>query len=41
MSRFVESLKRLYGAGKISDEKLSEMLTDSKISQEDYDYIIK
>ena len=41
MSRFIESLKRLYSVNKITDAKLSEMLTDNKISQEDYDYIMK
>lgn len=41
MSRFIESLKRLYGAGKITEDKLNEMLKDGKISQAEYDYIIK
>ena len=41
MSRFVESLKRLYKAGKVTEEKLSEMLAGGKITQEEYYYIIK
>ena len=39
MSTFVESLKRLYIAGRITVEKLDGLLTDGKITQEEYDYI--
>ena len=39
MSTLVESLKRLYAAGRITIEKLDSMLADGKISQEEYDYI--
>lgn len=39
MIRFVESLKRLYKAGKVTEEKLSEMLSEGKITQEEYEYI--
>ena len=39
MSRFVESLKRLYSAGKITEEKLSEMLAEGKITEEELNYI--
>ena len=40
MSRFVESLKRLYKSGKITEEKLAELLAEGKITQEEYDYIM-
>lgn len=40
MSTFVESLKRLYAAGKITTAKLDELLASGKISQEEYNYII-
>ena len=36
MRRFVESLKRLYKAGRVTDEKLQTL----EITQEEYDYII-
>jgi hypothetical protein len=39
MSMFTDSLKRLYDAGRISLEKLQTLLSDGKISQEEYDYI--
>ena len=41
MSRFVESLKRLYSAGKITAEKIKDIFISGKIIQEEYDYIIK
>ena len=41
MSRFVESLKRLYKAGKVSEEKLDEMLAEGKITEEELNYIIE
>lgn len=42
MSTLVESLKRLYNAEpkKVTIEKLSEMVTDKKITQEEYEYIV-
>lgn len=40
MSRFVESLKRLYKGGKITEEKVAELLAEGKITQEEYDYIM-
>jgi len=39
MSTFVESLKRLYGKKDISDIYLGDLLSDGKITQEEYDYI--
>ena len=39
MSVFIESLKRLYKAGKVTVEKLDTLKTEEKISQEEYDYI--
>lgn len=39
MSTLVESLKRLYGLGRVTIEKLNTLLADSKITQEEYDYI--
>jgi hypothetical protein len=39
MRTLVESLKRLYAAGRVTDEKLSAMLTADTITQEEYDYI--
>ena len=39
MNSFVESLKRLYIAGKISEEKLSELQASGKITEEEYAYI--
>ena len=40
MSAFVESLKRLYGKGRITEAKLREFLAVGKITQEEFDYII-
>lgn len=40
MSILTESLKRLYTAGKVSLEKLQEMMSTNKISLEEYRYII-
>lgn len=39
MSPFVESLKRLYQANRISIEKLNSLLNEVKISQTEYNYI--
>lgn len=40
MSQFVESLTRLYQINKIDENKLKELLTNKKINQQEYDYII-
>lgn len=39
MSTLVMSLKRLYLANKVTDEKLQAMVSDGKITQSDYEYI--
>jgi len=39
-SKFVESIRRLYRAGKISLDKVKELLADGKITTEEYDYIV-
>lgn len=39
MRILVESLKRLYSAGKISDEKIDEMESANKISSEEKIFI--
>ena len=39
MNPFVESLKRLYQANKITINKLNEFLENNKITKGDYDYI--
>lgn len=41
MSTFVESLKRLYHAGKITAEKLKNMVKNNTITETDYTYITK
>ena len=41
MNQLIESLKRLYRDGKITKEKLQKMLKDKKITQVEYDYIMK
>lgn len=40
MNTFVDSLKRLYEQNKITTDKLSELQTSGKISEEQYAYII-
>ena len=40
MTQLVESLKRLYKKGKISEEKLHTMLQKSIITDYEYKYII-
>ena len=40
MRRFVESLKRLFKNNLISSARLSKLLSDGKITQEEYEYII-
>lgn len=39
MSTLVESLKRLYEKGKVTDEKLELMRTEGKITDEEKQYI--
>lgn len=40
MTQFVESLHRLYLAGRITFAKLDSLLANKKINQQEYDYII-
>lgn len=40
MSKFCESLKRLYLAGSVTVEKLDQLKTDGKISEDEYSYIV-
>lgn len=40
MNQFVESLYRLYRMEKINKNKLDELLSSNKISQQEYDYIV-
>lgn len=40
MNDFIESLKRLYFRNKITNQKLNDMLTNKKLSNEEYKYII-
>lgn len=40
MSTLVESLKRLYEKGKVTDEKLAAMQTEGKITADEQQYII-
>lgn len=40
MNVMVESLKRLYKDGKITNKKLNELLDDSVITQDEYMYIL-
>ena len=39
MSTLVESLKRLYEKGRVTDEKLVQMVADGKITDEELNYI--
>ena len=41
MSIFIESLKRLFKANKITNEKLLNMIVAGSITQTDYEYIIQ
>ena len=41
MSIFVESLKRIFHDGKVSEEKLQQLLKENKINKEEFDYITK
>ena len=40
MSQFVESLYRLYGDNRIGKSHLDRLLTNKKINQQEYDYVI-
>ena len=40
MTQFIESLRRLYNDGKVSDETLKKFLASNKITQQEYAYII-
>jgi hypothetical protein len=40
MSLLVESLKRLYLNGKVTQEQLQKMMEDGKILLEEYEYIV-
>ena len=40
MNQFVDSLRRLYADNRIDKDKLNELLTKKKITQQEYDYII-
>jgi hypothetical protein len=39
MSVFIEVLKRNYAESKITIDKLNELLSNQKITQEEYNYI--
>lgn len=41
MSTLVESLKRLYEKGKVTDEKLAAIQTEGKITAEELAYITR
>ena len=40
MTLFVESLARLYKNKQVKKEKIDELLSSKKITQQEYDYII-
>ena len=40
MSTYVKSLKRLYEAGRLTDVRLTELLENGKITEEEYQYIV-
>lgn len=40
MRMLVESLKRLYKAGRVSDEKIQSMVDDRAITQVEAEYIV-
>ena len=40
MTQLVESLQRLYQENKVSNQTLDRLLTDKKINQQEYNYII-
>lgn len=39
MSKFVESLKRLFVRGKVTEEKIADLLARETITKDEYDYI--
>ena len=41
ITQFVESLSRLYKNNKIDKKKLNNLLSLKKISQQEYNYIVK
>ncbi len=41
VNQFIESIKRLYGEGKIKEEKIIEWCNDGKITIEDKLYILE
>ena len=41
MRMLVESLRRLYRAGKLREDKIREMKTGGKITDEEMEYILK
>ena len=41
MRAHIEPFKRLYQAGKLTDEQLQQRLTGGKITDEEYQYIIE
>jgi hypothetical protein len=40
MSKLVESLKRLFVKGKVTEIKLTEMLNSGTITHEEYEFIV-
>ena len=40
MRQFVESLRRLYKAGRVPLDKIKEYVASSKITPAEYDYIV-
>lgn len=40
MTLFIESLRRLYNEGKITKNKVDQLLSTKKITQQEYNYII-
>lgn len=40
MTILVESIKRLYNDGKVTAEKIKQLLAEKKINKEEYDYIV-
>ena len=40
MTIIVESIKRLYRDGKVTIEKIDQLLNEKKINKEEYNYII-
>lgn len=41
MSVFIESLRRLYESGRITDTRVAELLEAGKLTQTEYDYILE